>query len=87
MRFVPTKTVEQLDLQALHRVRSRLVSQRVRDHHARGHALLLDEFPQQALGSFGIAPALNYDVEHGPALVDSASQPVLPARNADRNLV
>jgi transposase len=28
MRFVPTKSVEQLDLQALHRVRSRLVSHR-----------------------------------------------------------
>src|SRR5499433_4627459 len=28
MRFVATKTVEQLDLQALHRVRSRLISQR-----------------------------------------------------------
>ena len=28
MRVVPTKTVEQLDLQALHRVRSRLASQR-----------------------------------------------------------
>jgi transposase len=28
MRFVPVKTVEQLDLQALHRVRSRLVGQR-----------------------------------------------------------
>jgi transposase len=28
MRFVPNKTVEQLDLQALHRVRSRLVSER-----------------------------------------------------------
>jgi hypothetical protein len=28
MRFVPTKSVDQLDLQALHRVRSRLVSQR-----------------------------------------------------------
>lgn len=28
MRFVPTKSVEQRDLQALHRVRSRLVSQR-----------------------------------------------------------
>jgi len=28
MRFVPTKRVDQLDLQALHRVRSRLVSQR-----------------------------------------------------------
>ncbi len=28
MRFVPTKSVEQLDLQALHRLRSRLVGQR-----------------------------------------------------------
>jgi transposase len=28
MRFVPTKTAEQLDLQAMHRVRERLVSQR-----------------------------------------------------------
>ncbi len=28
MRFVPTKSVEQLDLQALHRVRSRLVRHR-----------------------------------------------------------
>ena len=28
MRFVPTKSVDQLDLQTLHRVRSRLVSQR-----------------------------------------------------------
>ena len=28
MRFVPTESVDQLDLQALHRVRSRLVSQR-----------------------------------------------------------
>ncbi len=28
MRFVPAKSVEQLDLQALHRVRERLVSRR-----------------------------------------------------------
>jgi hypothetical protein len=28
MRFVATKTVDQLDLQALHRVRERLVGQR-----------------------------------------------------------
>ena len=28
MRFVPLKSAEQLDLQALHRVRSRLVTQR-----------------------------------------------------------
>jgi transposase len=35
MRFVATKTAEQLDLQALHRVRSRLVSERT----ATGRAL------------------------------------------------
>jgi transposase len=29
MKFVATKTADQLDLQALHRVRERLVSQRV----------------------------------------------------------
>jgi transposase len=29
MKFVATKTAEQLDLQALHRVRERLVSQRM----------------------------------------------------------
>ena len=29
MKFVATKTAEQLDLQALHRVRERLVSQRI----------------------------------------------------------
>jgi uncharacterized protein (DUF1684 family) len=28
MKFVATKTVDQLDLQAMHRVRERLVSQR-----------------------------------------------------------
>jgi hypothetical protein len=28
MRFVPTKSVDQLDLQAMHRVHSRLVGQR-----------------------------------------------------------
>src|ERR1035438_9536603 len=36
MKFVATKTAEQLDLQALHRVRERLVSQRTfgRDWHS-----------------------------------------------------
>ena len=32
-RFVPAKTNEQLDLQALHRVRSRLVSERTKPEH------------------------------------------------------
>jgi hypothetical protein len=34
MKFVATKTAEQLDLQALHRVRERLVSQRTRHHQS-----------------------------------------------------
>jgi transposase len=33
MKFVATKTADQLDLQALHRVRERLVSQRTPAHH------------------------------------------------------
>src|SRR4029078_11581659 len=40
MKFVATKTVEQLDLQALHRVRERLVAQRHRRLH-QNPALLL----------------------------------------------
>src|SRR5262249_1387678 len=34
MKFVPTKIAEQLDLQALHRVRERLVSQRTGNHQS-----------------------------------------------------
>jgi transposase len=36
MKFVATKTADQLDLQALHRVRERLVSQRSRDVRTSG---------------------------------------------------
>lgn len=41
----------------------------VRDHHARGDALLLEQFPQQPLGYLRIAPALNQDVENDSMLV------------------
>jgi transposase len=40
MRFVPTKSVDQLDLQAPHRVRSRLVSQ---------HTAIVNQIPLQAM--------------------------------------
>ena len=59
----------------------------VRDHHARCHALLLEQLAQQALGGFRIAAALNQDVEHDAMLVDGAPEPMLPACDADRNLV
>jgi len=59
----------------------------VRDHHARCHALLLEQLPQQTLGGFRIATALNQDVEYRAMLVDRAPEPVLPACNPDGNPV
>jgi hypothetical protein len=66
---------------------SGIAGQLVRDHDARGHALLPEQFPQQALGRFGIATALNQDVEHDPMLIDGAPEPMLPACDADHDLV
>ena len=59
----------------------------VGDHHARCDALLLEQLAQQPLGCFGIASALDQDIEYGPMLVDRPPEPVLPACNADRNLI
>ncbi|MET4701795.1 transposase [Constrictibacter sp. MBR-5] len=47
MRFVPVKTPEQQDLQALHRIRERLVCQRT---------ALINQM-RGLLGEYGIAPA------------------------------
>jgi hypothetical protein len=57
------------------------------DHHARSSALLLEQLAQQAFGCCGIAAALDQDVEHGSVLVDGPPQPMLLARDADRNLI
>src|SRR4051812_10208110 len=59
----------------------------VGDHHARCDALLLEQLPQQALGSLCIPAALNQDIEHGSVLVNGAPQPMLSACNADYHLV
>jgi hypothetical protein len=40
----------------------------VRDHHARRRSLLLEKLAQQTLGCFGIATALDQNVEYGPVL-------------------
>jgi hypothetical protein len=66
---------------------SPIAGQIVGDHHARSLALLLQQFPQQALGRFGIAAALSQDLEHDPMLVHCAPEPVLPARDADDDLI
>lgn len=59
----------------------------VGDHHARCYALLLEQLPQQALGSLCIPAALDQDIEHGSVLVDGAPQPMLLASDADHNLI
>ncbi len=46
MKFVATKTAEQLDLQALHRVRERLVSQRTSPNHAAKSRPLVKTSPE-----------------------------------------
>src|SRR3954471_8553948 len=58
----------------------------VGDHHARCDALLLEQLTQQPLGCFGIAAALNQNVEHDAVLIDSAPEPMLSARDADHDL-
>jgi hypothetical protein len=52
-----------------------------------GDALLFEYLTRQALGCFGVAAALNQDVEYGPVLVDGPPQPMLLAAVADDDLV
>jgi hypothetical protein len=67
---------------------SRIIAgQLVRDHYTRGDALLFEYLTPQALGCFGVAAALNQDVEYGPVLVDGPPQPMLLAAVADDDLV
>jgi hypothetical protein len=65
-------------------LRGGIAGQLVRDHHAWSDTLLL---AQQALRRFGIAPALDQDVEHDPMLIHGSPKPVLPARDIDRHLI
>jgi transposase len=58
MRFVPIKSAEQLDLQALHRVRSRLMGQRTAVIH-----LSCTRFPWTAICPTGDR---HDEVQHGP---------------------
>ena len=59
----------------------------VGDHHARCDALLLEQLAQQPLGCFGIAAALNQNVERNPMLVHRSPEPMLPTGDADHHLV
>jgi hypothetical protein len=66
---------------------SGIAGQFVRNHHAGCPALLLEQLLEQAFGCFGIAAALNQDIEHGSVLIDGPPQPMLLAGDADRNLI
>ena len=52
-----------------------------------GPALLLQQLAQQSLGCLGIATALNQNIKHEPVLVDGSPEPMLPACNADHDLI
>jgi transposase len=66
MKFVATKTADQLDLQALHRVRERLVSQRtgivnqIRDERDAPQARAVPASGQAHRHAEGAAAAHNY---------------------------
>ena len=59
----------------------------VGDHPSWRAALLPQEAPQQALGCRGIAAALEDFIEHIAILINRPPQPVLLARDRDRNLI
>ena len=68
-------------------LRGGIARQLIGDHHTRCDALLLEQLAEHAFGGFGIAPALHQNVEHDPVLVHGAPEPMLPAADADHNLV
>ena len=71
MRFVPVKTVDQLDLQALHRVRDRLVGRRTAVINQL-RAFLLERGLTPRTGRQYLARAL-------PTLLEDAAQALSPA--------
>jgi hypothetical protein len=61
--------------------------QLVRDDHPQDVAQTAQQFVEEALGGFGITPALHEDVEHLAVLVYRTPQIVLLAADADEHLV
>src|SRR3954463_1717166 len=67
--------------------RGAVAGQLVRDHHARGPALLFQQLAEQALGGLFVPPALDENVGHDPILVDGPPEPVLLAADHQAHFV
>src|SRR4051794_23938134 len=64
-----------------------VASQHVGDEHTRRVAQAFQQFAEEPLGGFGIAPALHQDVEDVPILIDCPPQIMNLAADADEHLV
>src|SRR5689334_15923830 len=62
-------------------------SQLVSDEHTRRVAQAFQQFAEEPLGGFGIAPALHQDAEDVSILIDGSPQIMNLAANADEHLV
>src|SRR4051812_1688995 len=68
-------------------LRRTVASQLVGDEHTRRVAQAFQQFAEEPLGGFGIAPALHQDVEDVPILTDCPPQIMNLAADADEHLV
>src|SRR3954462_7981135 len=59
----------------------------VGDDHPRRILQALQQLAKEALGGFGIAPALHQDIEHLAVLIDRTPEMVLLATDAQKHLV
>ena len=64
-----------------------VASQFVSDDHSRQVLQALQQSPEEALGSIGVAPVLNKDVEHNTVLIHGTPEIVLHALDPDEHLV
>src|SRR4051812_35756049 len=59
----------------------------VGDDDPRGVLQALQQLAKEALGGFGVAPALHQDVEHVPVLIDRTPEIMQLATDAEKHLV
>jgi hypothetical protein len=80
MKFVATRTIDQLDLQAMHRARERLVSQRTSIINQ--IRLAVAQSPSKRLDNSNTATIDLSVIRHAPMAGRSSSRPLLPINRA-----
>src|SRR4051794_2932207 len=67
--------------------RRRVALELVGDDHPRRILQALQQLAEEALGGFGIAPALHQNIEHVAVLVNGTPEIVLLATDAEKDLI